>query len=97
MPREWQPDPEYVEFLRDAQETVNANNDFEREYGFPHECHCAEDYEEGNVGLVADCWAGMANDAMQTCKRLLSELDIAKLAIGQLQAQVAGLGAKPVV
>lgn len=92
----WQPDPEYAEWLRQEQAPLNETDAFLRTYGFEHDCRCAEDYEEGNVGYVSACWANMANDALGTCKELLEKNLELRSKIAQLRAQVTGLEAEPV-
>lgn len=66
---------EYRELLEALAENVL---DFEDLYGFKHDCHCAEDWEEGNVGMVSECYRDMVNDALEHCynqKGKIAELE----------------------
>lgn len=42
-------------------------------YGFDHDCHCAQDYAEGKLAQVTECYLSLADDALDTCQRLLWE------------------------
>lgn len=64
---------EYYEALKDLDAAVNTV-DFEDMYGFKHECRCAEDWIEGNVGTVSKCYTQMTNDALEACLRMKGEL-----------------------
>jgi hypothetical protein len=48
-------------------------NDQQREwltmYGFPHECSCASDVEEGNVQEVPVCYLGAAEQSFDALRR----------------------------
>lgn len=95
MEHDWQPDPEYAEYLREAQAPLNENDTFLKTYGFEHHCRCAEDYVEGNVGTVSDCWANMCSDALATCAFMKGEIDRFKIIVAELQTQLNELGVAP--
>jgi len=95
MDESWEPNEEYLAYLKEI-EMMGDPEEFERTYGFEHKCHCASDYEEGNVGLVSDCWGSITNDALDTCKRLLEEIESVRLLADELRAQVRSLGGEPI-
>lgn len=38
---------------------------FTERYGFTHICSCAEDWDGGNLGVVAVCYLNMCRDALE--------------------------------
>lgn len=72
-----EPDPAMIH-LMDQEQAAFANEVapvFEAIYGFKHECHCAEDYANGNVGEITKCFYDLALDAMETCAKLKADND----------------------
>ena len=68
-------DPE-LQHLMEEQARVNAASDeWLGTFGFRHNCHCGEDYANDNTGTVTECWARMAEDALDTCATLKGALD----------------------
>ena len=67
--------------LEDAANVI----DFMDEYGFEHDCHCASDWDEGNVGLVSKCYTEMTEDALAACRKMKGELAEAKREIASLK------------
>ena len=66
-----------VEYQED-QDAVNNSDDFRARFGFDHECHCADDWAVGNLGVVAVCYLNMCRDAMEhlaTARQQLAERD----------------------
>lgn len=66
-----------VEYQED-QDAVNNSDDFRARFGFDHECHCADDWAIGNLGVVAVCYLNMCRDAMEhlaSARRELAERD----------------------
>lgn len=54
----------------DAQDEVNAQpEEWEYTYGFKHTCSCVSDMEQDNMGEVTECYAALADDALDTCER----------------------------
>lgn len=51
-----------------------ANAEFTEKYGFVHECHCAEDWAKGNLGVVSMCYLDMVVDAMGTLEKVNLEI-----------------------
>lgn len=86
---DWQPDEEYLKWLKGQQEPLNEEDTFLKTYGFEHDCHCAEDYEAGNVGMVSDCWAQMCNDALAKCAAQKTEIEGLKIAKAELEIQLS--------
>ena len=44
---------------------AEANEKFQAEYGFPHDCSCAIDYALSNVEIVPNCFLEMVDEAMK--------------------------------
>lgn len=60
---------ELTENITEAQDRVNSDPEgWYAAYGFQHRCRCAQDYAEGNMGEVTECWGKMATDALDTCR-----------------------------
>jgi hypothetical protein len=58
------PDDTEIMFMRLEQERTNENADeWLRQYGFPHNCHCADDVEEGKTVEIPECYADAASNA----------------------------------
>lgn len=76
-----------VNYYEAEQDEFNdAHADFIERYGFKHDCRCAEDWNDGNLGVVSMCYLGMATDAMNTLADKIKEVkelnrDIARLKI----------------
>lgn len=62
-----------VEYQAD-QDAVNNSDDFRARFGFDHECHCADDWAAGNLGVVAVCYLNMCRDALEYLASARSEL-----------------------
>ena len=65
---------EQFDDYQEKQDEHNESNKFEATYGFEHECRCADDWAEGNVGLVSNCYLGMAETAMDVLAATRKEL-----------------------
>ena len=79
-------DPRIIQMLDQETEEFNRSADgFEAVYGFRHNCRCAQDYTEGNVGEVTECFMTLTDDALTACRRMQEELlayrGLAKLAL----------------
>jgi hypothetical protein len=68
-------------------------DEFENTYGFRHDCRCDQDYTEGRVGEVPECFIEMVSLAMQTCREQKTKLDIYEGVVRalHLQNEVEGL------
>lgn len=65
------PDMATVAFLdQEAAAFAEVADEFETIYGFRHDCRCDQDYTEGRIGEITECYAGMVVDALATCARL---------------------------
>jgi hypothetical protein len=72
-------------------ESFNQTADaFEAQYGFRHNCKCAQDYTDGNVGEVTECFMGLVDDALRACEQMKTELEtyrgLAAIALNQRDA-----------
>lgn len=80
-------DEEEEEFQRDIEDMLSfyqeeqagfneddARKEFQEKYGFEHNCRCAADWEEGNLGVVSECYLGLVADAMDTLEAKIAEL-----------------------
>ena len=70
-------DPGTVAFL-DQQEAEFAGN---REkwvalYGFDHDCHCSQDYTEGDIGTVTKCFMQLTSQALARCAEATHEIKV---------------------
>lgn len=60
------PDETDLMFIRMEQERTNENHDeWLRQYGFEHNCRCADDVETGNVGEAPECYLKAAHQAFE--------------------------------
>jgi hypothetical protein len=58
-------DPSVVAFLDQQQEEWKGKEAaFQRAYGFQHNCRCSEDYAEGKVTEVTECFMRLCNEAL---------------------------------
>lgn len=62
------PDPSTVAFL-DQQEAEFAEDRerFNEIYGFDHDCHCSQDYTDGKLGEVTQCFLTLTSQALHRC------------------------------
>lgn len=77
-----------VEYQED-QDAVNNSDDFRARFGFDHECHCADDWAVGNLGVVAVCYLNMCRDAMEHLASARQELAQRDDEIAALRIQLA--------
>lgn len=88
------PEEEFGEYLTELTEMVN-NSDFEDRYGFPHDCRCDADWQEGNVAMASVCFMKMAEDALDRCYRYKGEVAGLVREGEALRIQVRELGGEP--
>jgi hypothetical protein len=53
----------FLQLEQERQNTDESLESWELRYGFPHECHCAEDMVAENTVLAPACWADAADEA----------------------------------
>lgn len=78
------------QYREESAEYNAAQQQFAERYGFKHDCHCDQDWEEGNLGVVSMCYLGMVADAMETLANARDELKEVKRENGRLKIQLAG-------
>lgn len=71
-------DNEQFDELKNEQDELNETDVFVETYGFEHNCRCADDWAEGNVGLVSNCYLGMTETAMENLAETRKELSKTK-------------------
>src|SRR5207247_83363 len=90
---EFQQDMEDIlSYYQEEQEGFNTDEsrrEFVSKYGFDHDCHCAVDWEEGNLGVVSMCYLGMISDAMNTLEEKIEELRAVHKENAKLRIQLA--------
>lgn len=86
--------PESLEELVAGIEAA-PDKDFEDLYGFKHDCRCAQDWLEGNTGMVAECYTKMTDDALNRCHEYKGEVAHLKRKIGVLRDQLREKGEEP--
>ncbi len=86
---------ELHELYQEEQDALNESDTFEDMYGFEHQCRCADDWAEGNLGVVSVCYLEMTNDALDALVEARKELTANKASNAALQMQVVELGGTP--
>jgi hypothetical protein len=73
-----EPDPSTVAFMdqQSAEFNAKAEHEFADRYGFVHKCRCDQDYTEGKLVEVTECYANMTLEALDTCARLHKEVQM---------------------
>jgi hypothetical protein len=73
-----EPDPSTVAFMdqQSAEFNAKAEHEFADHYGFIHKCRCDQDYTEGKLVEVTECYANMTLEALDTCARLHKEVQM---------------------
>ena len=68
---DFESDPATVAFLDQAGAEFEAQREqFAAMYGFDHDCHCAQDYAEGKLAQVTECYLTLTDDALENSARL---------------------------
>lgn len=68
---EFESDPSMLAFLdQEGAEFQAQREQFAAMYGFDHDCHCAQDYAEGKLAQVTQCYLALTDDALETAARL---------------------------
>lgn len=73
----------------DESTEVKDEADFLEKYGFEHECHCAEDWASGNLGVVAVCYLNMCRDSLEVLAKTLQEKKEAQAELAALKLERA--------
>jgi hypothetical protein len=82
---DFEPDPAIIAQLdQDSAAFAETREQFIEMYGFDHDCHCAQDYAEGKVSTVTECYLDLIDDAMETCAKLNWEKQTLEKAAGTL-------------
>lgn len=68
---------------------INSAEEFFEKFGFTHECHCAEDWATGNLGVVAICYLNMCKEALEQLETVRSELTAATDEVAELRIALA--------
>lgn len=76
---------ELFEQYKEEQDALNESGTFEDTYGFSHECRCADDWNEGNLGVVSICYLEMCNDALDALAATRQELGVAKAELAEIK------------
>lgn len=91
-------DEDLAEEYRADQETFNTDDsqdEFFNTYGFKHECHCADDWETGNLGVVSVCFLSMIQDAMEALEELNKAKSGGDAENAQLRVKLVEAGIDP--
>lgn len=92
---EEQPDDgadEQYEIYKQEQDELNESDEFVKLYGFEHNCRCAEDWAEGNLGLVSECYLGMCRDALDNLRETREQLATVEAENAQFRIQLVEAG-----
>ena len=88
MPDEFEGNEEYenedAEHINEDGEIQSAEEFFEK-FGFTHDCHCAEDWATGNLGVVAICYLNMCKEALEQLETIRTELVAAQDELAELR------------
>lgn len=74
----------------EPEEFNEAESEFTERYGFVHKCRCAEDWAQGNLGVVSVCYLNMVSDAMETLEKTIKEVKELKRENAKLRIDLAG-------
>lgn len=68
-------DPGTVAFMdqQAAEFNAKAEHEFADRYGFVHKCRCDQDYTDGKMVEVTECYANMTLEALDACAALYAE------------------------
>lgn len=80
---------ELHEQYQNDQDELNNSDDFAQTYGFEHNCTCADDWAEGNLGVVSICYLEMVSQALDKLEEARIELDKAKADNAELRMEMA--------
>ncbi len=83
---------DYSEYL---ESTKTPSEEFQEMYGFPHDCHCAQDWETGACGVVSECFMQLSDDALERCHKYKGEVAGLERVAAVLRSQVSELGETP--
>lgn len=85
-------DPGTVAFMDQETAAFNAaEHEFADRYGFVHKCRCDQDYTEGNLVSVTECYANMTTDALEACATLYAENKLLRVLITKAMGDNGGM------
>lgn len=84
-------DEDFEEYKAE-QDAFNNSDEFFALYGFKHECRCAEDWAEGNLGVVSVCYLEMCRDALDKLKEAREQIGVLEGEIAQARILLAESG-----
>lgn len=84
-----------TEEFRAEQDALNESDEFFQTYGFEHVCRCADDWDEGNLGVVSVCYLNMCSDGMEHLKEANTEVRELKAKNAQMRIQLIEAGVDP--
>jgi len=68
---DFESNPAVLAFLdQEGAEFQAQRAQFAAMYGFDHDCHCAQDYADGKLAQVTQCYLGLTDDALDAAARL---------------------------
>lgn len=79
---------EDAEHINDDGDIASAEEFFEK-FGFQHECHCAEDWATGNLGVVSICYLNMCKEALENLESTREELAAVTDEVAELRVALA--------
>ena len=89
---EFEADPGTVAFMDQETAAFNAaEHEFADRYGFVHKCKCDQDYTEGNMVTVTECYANMTTDALEACATLYAENKLLRVLITKALGEADGM------
>lgn len=77
-----------AEHINDDEDIASAE-EFLEKFGFEHECHCAEDWATGNLGVVSICYLNMCKEALEHLESTRSELTAVTDEVAELRVALA--------
>lgn len=70
-------DPATVAFLDQAEaQFATEREEFNALYGFDHDCRCSQDYTDGRMAEVTQCFLKLTSDALARCFNATYELRV---------------------
>jgi hypothetical protein len=58
---------------QEGAEFADQREQFAEMYGFDHDCHCAQDYADGKMAEVTECYLSLTDDALEHSAQLTWE------------------------
>lgn len=86
------PDPEdsdagTVAFLDQQEAEFAAGRErWNKLYGFDHDCHCSQDYTDGKLGQVTQCFMQLTSQALGRCAEATHEIKVFSAMLSEMLA-----------